>query len=95
MPSLAAAGVSISVLESLPLICSTIRISNSRKVERSQARFRLFKLSHQAIVNTPTPGPSRRMAANCLAGLGAGSSPIREKPKSSSSRRRSRSLCRP
>ena len=49
MPSLAAAGVSISVLESLPLIWKTIRVSNSRSVERSQARFKLFRLSHQTI----------------------------------------------
>ena len=69
MPSRAATGVSISVLESLPLIWKAIRISSSRSICRSQARLRLLTLSHQTSVWMPNGGPSRSKALNCWAGL--------------------------
>ena len=56
------------MLESLALIWKRTRISNSRSAWRSNVRFRLFRLSHQTTVWTPSGGPSRRIVAEELRG---------------------------
>ena len=56
-PSLAATGVSISVLESAALICNSTRRSNSRSVWPIERRCRLVSVSHQTSRGRRPAGP--------------------------------------